>query len=150
MIHRSGLAPLTARRDWPILKNKGLSFRTARLPRIEGTRIVEQITSDHFHQVDLRIGRVVDVRDFPTARKPAYKLWIDFGELGVKQSSAQITRLYRKEDLLGRLIVAVTNLPPRPVADFQSEVLILGVETGDGGVVLLQPEREVPVGLKVS
>ena len=88
-----------------------------------------------FQKLDIRVGRVVDVQDFPEARKPAYRLWIDFGELGVKRSSAQITDLYKKEDLVGRLVVAVVNFPPKQIATFMSEVLVLGA-MDERGVVL--------------
>jgi len=111
---------------------------------------VATIDFDHFDAVDLRVGRVVDARDFPKARKPAYKLWIDFGQHGVRTSSAQITRHYLKEDLIGRLVVAVTNFPPRRIADFSSEVLVLGAADGDGQIVLLNLDREVPLGTKIS
>ncbi len=90
------------------------------------------------------------MEDFPKARKPAYKLWIDFGELGIKQSSAQITKHYTKEDLADRLIVAVTNFPPRQIADFKSEVLVLGVDIGDGEIVLLRPDDDAPLGTLIS
>jgi len=96
----------------------------------------------------MRVGRVIRVEAFPKARKPAYKLWIDFGNLGIKQSSAQITTLYRREELVGRLVIAVTNFPPRQVADFISEVLVLGVVLGND-VVLIQPDREVPLGERI-
>jgi tRNA-binding protein len=86
---------------------------------------------------------------FPKARKPAYKLWIDFGPLGVKQSSAQITRLYSADELTGSRVAAVTNFPPRQVADFLSEVLVLGAVTESGEVVLIKPERPVPAGTRV-
>jgi tRNA-binding protein len=100
-----------------------------------------------FQRVDVRVGRIVDVQDFPEARKPAYKLRIDFGEaLGVKTSSAQVRQHYRKDDLLGRLVVAVVNFPPRQIGPFMSEVLTLGVPDADGNVVLLAPERDVPHG----
>ncbi len=109
-----------------------------------------QICFAEFDRVEMHIGRVVKVEDFPKARKPAYKLWIDFGEeLGIKRSSAQLTRLYSKEDLEGRLVVAVTNFPPRQVADFFSEVLVLGAERAAGEVVLLQPERALPPGSRI-
>jgi tRNA-binding protein len=100
-----------------------------------------------FARVDVRVGRIVDVQDFPEARKPAYKLRIDFGEpLGVKRSSAQLTKYYSKEELLNRLVLAVVNFPPRQIGPFMSEVLTLGVPDGEGAVVLLEPEREVPLG----
>jgi tRNA-binding protein len=89
------------------------------------------------------------VEDFPEARKPAYKLWIDFGPLGVKKSSAQITRLYSQEGLTNRLVIAVTNFPPRQVADFISEVLVLGAVLESNEVVLVQPDREVPPGKRI-
>ncbi|MBE9200190.1 MULTISPECIES: tRNA-binding protein [unclassified Nodularia (in: cyanobacteria)] len=109
-----------------------------------------QINYDDFEQVEIRVGRIIEVADFPQARKPAYKLWIDFGDLGVKKSSAQITKLYDLEDLKNRLILAVTNFPPRQIADFMSEVLVLGVVGENGEVVLIQPDREVPLGKRIS
>lgn len=109
------------------------------------------ISYDDFAKVDIRVGRIVQVEDFPAARKPAYRLRIDFGpELGVKTSSAQITRHYRREDLEGRLVLAVVNFPPRQIANYFSEVLTLGVMVGEGDVVLIQPEREVPLGLRIA
>ncbi len=108
-----------------------------------------QITYEHFEKVDIRAGKIIKVDDFPKARKPAYKLWIDFGELGVKKASAQITKLYRKDDLVGRLIIAVTNFPPRQIGDFMSEVLILGVVLDDDKVILVQPDSEVPPGKRI-
>lgn len=104
------------------------------------------ITFDDFLAVDMRVGRVLDVHEFPEARKPAWKLVIDFGpEIGVKKSSAQITN-YAREELLGRLVVAVVNFPPRQIGPFMSEVLTLGVPDEDGNVILLRPDAEVPVG----
>ncbi len=103
-----------------------------------------QITYDYFEKVDIRVGKIIQVEDFPKTRKPAYKLWIDFGILGVKKSSAQITKLYSKDDLMGRLIIAVINFPPRQIADFKSEVLVLGVVLDNGEVALVQPGRDVP------
>ncbi|MBI3402666.1 MAG: tRNA-binding protein [Acidobacteria bacterium] len=100
-----------------------------------------------FERVDVRVGRIIDVQDFPEARKPAYKLRIDFGpDLGIRKSSAQATKHYRKEDLLNRLVVAVVNFPPKQIGPSMSEVLTLGVPDGEGGVVLLEPERDVPIG----
>jgi tRNA-binding protein len=100
-----------------------------------------------FQRVDIRVGRVVGVDDFPEARKPAYKLRIDFGgEIGVKKSSAQATRHYTKEALLNRLVVAVVNFPPKQIGPYMSEVLTLGVPDEEGNVVLLVPERDVPIG----
>jgi len=93
---------------------------------------------------------VTDAREFPEARRPAYKLWIDFGELGVKRSSAQITRHYRPEDLIGRRVVAVVNFPPKQIGPFVSEVLVLGAYDEAGEVVLLQPDRAVLPGAKIG
>ncbi len=107
------------------------------------------ISYSDFDKVEIHVGRIERVADFPTARKPAYRLWIDFGELGVKRSSAQITGLYRPEELQGRLVIAVTNFPPKRIADFVSEVLVLGVPDAAGRVVLLAPEREVRPGVRV-
>ena len=108
-----------------------------------------QITYDYFEKVDMRVGKIIKVEDSPKARKPAYKLWIDFGNLGVKKSSAQITKLYRQDDLVDRLIIAVTNFPPRQIADFVSEVLVLGVVLDNDEVVLLQPDSDVPLGKRI-
>jgi len=103
-----------------------------------------------FQRVDIRVGRIVEVLDFPEARKPAYKLRIDFGpELGIKKSSAQATKYYSKSDLVNRLVVAVVNFPPKQIGPFMSEVLTLGVPDGEGDVVLLVPEREVPIGWRM-
>src|SRR5216117_3148807 len=105
------------------------------------------ISYAEFQRVDIRVGRVVAVDDFPAARKPAYKLRIDFGsEIGVKKSSAQATKYYAKEELLNRLVVAVVNFPPKQIGPYMSEVLTLGVPDGEGAVVLLTPERDVPLG----
>ncbi len=100
-----------------------------------------------FQRVDIRVGRIVGVDDFPAARKPAYKLRIDFGsEIGVKKSSAQATKYYTKEELLNRLVVAVVNFPPKQIGPYMSEVLTLGLPDSEGAVVLLTPERDVPLG----
>ena len=109
-----------------------------------------QIGWEDFAKVDIRVGRIVQVDDFPKARKPAYQLRIDFGELGVKTSSAQITKYYDKADLVGKLVLAVVNFPPRQIATFFSEVLTLGVVLGDGDIVLLHPERDVPPGSRIG
>jgi len=102
-----------------------------------------------FQTLDLRVGRILKAEPHEKARKPSYKLWIDFGPLGVKTSAAQITELYRPEDLTGRLVVAAVNLGVRSIAGFPSEVLVLGARDAAGRVVLLTPEREVPLGEKV-
>jgi len=108
-----------------------------------------QITYDYFQKVDMRVGKIIKAEDFTKARTPAYKLWIDFGGFGVKKSSAQITSLYHKDDLTGRLVLAVINFPPRQIADFMSEVLLLGVVVDNDEVVLVQPDRDVPLGKRI-
>jgi len=110
---------------------------------------MKQVDYKQFEEIEIRVGRVVRAEDFPKARRPAYKLWIDFGDLGVKKTSAQITHLYGVEDLVGRQVVAVCNFPPRQIADFQSEVLVLGAVHDTGEVVLLRPDRDVPHGCRV-
>jgi tRNA-binding protein len=102
-----------------------------------------------FQLLELRVGRVVKAEVHEKARKPSYKLWIDLGPLGVKRSSAQITELYTPEGLVGRLVVCAVNLGTRVIGGFPSEVLVLGVKDEEGRVVLLTPEREVPLGEKV-
>lgn len=107
------------------------------------------ISYEDFARMELRIGRVVRAEPFPGARKPAYRLWIDLGEIGVKRSSAQITALYDPADLVGRQVVAVTNFPPKQIGTFMSEVLVLGAASESGDVVLLGPDRDVPQGRRV-
>jgi tRNA-binding protein len=108
------------------------------------------IDFDDFMKVDIRVGRIVRVEDFPEARKPAWKLSIDFGdEIGEKRSSAQVKN-YTREELQGRLVVAVVNFPPRQIGPFMSEVLALGVPDEEGNVILLRPDAEVPLGGRMS
>ena len=102
-----------------------------------------------FERVDMRVGRVLEAEPFPEARKPAYKLRIDFGPLGIRRSSAQLTVHYRPDELRGRLVIAVINFPPRQIGPVRSEVLVLGVPDPDGAVVLLEPRIDVPLGGRV-
>ena len=108
------------------------------------------ISWSDFEKVDMRIGTIISIEDFPEARKPAYKLEIDFGEFGIKQSSAQITDLYSKEYLLNKQIIAVVNFPPKQIANFLSECLVMGVYAEDNSVVLLQPERKTTNGMRIG
>ena len=110
---------------------------------------MKQIPYNHFKKVDIRVGKIIKIEDFPNALKPAYKIWIDFGNFGVKKSSAQITKLYSKNDLLNKLIIAVINFPPKQIHNFISEVLILGVLVNEDEVVLIQPDRNVPIGKRI-
>ena len=105
------------------------------------------ISYDDFTKVDIRVGTIIDVQPYPEARKPAYKLAVDFGpEIGVKKSSAQVTALYQPEALVGRQVAAVVNFPPKQIGKFMSEVLTLGFPDGDGAVVLVVPDKKVPNG----
>ncbi|MDZ7935385.1 MAG: tRNA-binding protein [Emticicia sp.] len=108
---------------------------------------METINWQDFEKVELRAGTIIEVNDFPKARKPSYKMLIDFGaEIGIKRSSAQVTKLYTKEELLGKQVICVTNFPPRQIADFMSEVLTTGFILADGEVVLSEPQQKVPNG----
>lgn len=108
------------------------------------------ITYDDFAKVDIRVGKIVEVKDFPEARKPAYKLTIDFGaEIGIKKSSAQIVKHYTKEELLGTLVMGVVNFPVKQIGPFMSESLTLGVPDENGDVVLIRPTKDVPLGRKM-
>jgi tRNA-binding protein len=112
---------------------------------------VETIDWNDFEKVELRIGTIVEVEDFPEARKPAYKLKIDFGEeIGLRKSSAQITDIYQKDDLLGRQIVGVVNFPAKQIGPMRSECLVTGFHREDGAVVLARPDSEVPNGAKLA
>lgn len=110
----------------------------------------ETIEWQDFQKVDLRVGTVVKVEDFPKARNPAYKIWVDLGELGEKKSSAQVTDLYTKEELLGKQVLCVCNFPPKQVADFMSEVLVTGFVLDNKAVVLAQPSQSVPNGSRLA
>lgn len=105
------------------------------------------ITYEDFEKVDIRVGKIIKVEDFPEARKPAYKIQIDFGpEIGIKKSSAQITRRYTKDELMGKLVMGVVNFPVKQIGPFMSESLTLGVPDENGDVVLISPTKEVPIG----
>ena len=108
------------------------------------------ITFEDFLKVDIRIGTIIEVNDFPKARKPAYQLKIDFGVLGIKKSSAQITDLYTKEDLLNKQVTAIINFKLRQIANFMSECLVLGIYNTDGNVVLLQAKKSAKNGEEIS
>ncbi|GAP21404.1 tRNA-binding protein [Leptolinea tardivitalis] len=111
---------------------------------------METITWTDFEKVELRIGTIIDVQDFPEARKPAYKLTIDFGEeIGIRKSSAQITRLYTRDTLLGKQVLAVVNFAPKQVGPFMSECLVTGFHRDDGAVVLAAPDAPIPNGTKL-
>ncbi|MDB9732745.1 tRNA-binding protein [Polaribacter sp.] len=110
----------------------------------------EEITFEDFLKVDIRIGTVIEINDFPKARKPAYQLKIDFGPLGIKKTSAQITDLYTKEDLLHKQVSAIVNFKPRQIGNFMSEVLVLGIYNTQGKVVLLQTTKEVKNGEQIT
>ncbi|MEK9200363.1 MAG: tRNA-binding protein [Patescibacteria group bacterium] len=103
-------------------------------------------TIEDFQKLDIRVGKVLEVLDFPEAKKPAYKLKIDFGsEIGIKNSSVQIVTLYKKEELVGKLVLGVVNFPPRKIGPFESEVLTLGVPDTEGRVILMVPDKEIAV-----
>jgi len=108
------------------------------------------ISWQDFQKIDIRVGTIREVKDFPKAKKPAYQLLVDFGELGIKKSSAQITALYRKEEMLGKQVIGIVNFPSKQIAGFFSECLILGVYTDKNEVVLLQPDRTVANGCKIG
>jgi tRNA-binding protein len=110
----------------------------------------DSIQWEDFEKVDMRVGTIMEVREFPKARRPAYQLTIDFGELGLKRSSAQLTDLYDLQLLVGRQVIAVVNFPPKQIANFFSECLVLGVYNDKKEVVLLQPERTVANGWKIG
>lgn len=113
------------------------------IPKIEN-----KISYEEFRKVDIRVGKIIDVQEFPEARNPSYKVTIDFGKLGIKKSSAQLTDVYSKEELLGRQVLAVANFDKKQIANFMSECLITGVDS-EKGVVLIQPDRKVKNGARL-
>ena len=113
--------------------------------------MMQTITWNDFQNIDMRVGTIVEVHDFPEARRPAYKLLIDFGdEIGMKKSSAQITDLYDKESLLGKQILAVVNFPPKQIGPFMSECLVTGLHRADGAVVLAAVDKDIPNGSRLA
>lgn len=116
---------------------------------MEPPKALASVTVEDFFNVDIRVGTVLRAEPFPEARNPSYKLWIDFGDLGVRQSSAQITQLYTPAELAGRQVVAVVNFPPRRIAGFKSEVLVLGAATQAGHITLLAPDAFAPDGARI-
>ena len=108
------------------------------------------ITWNDFEKLNIRTGTIVEIEDFPQARNPSYRLQIDFGPWGIKQSAAQITKHYRKEQLLGKQIIAVVNFPPKQIANFISECLVLGVYAENNDVILLNPDKKTPNGSKIG
>lgn len=108
------------------------------------------ISWQDFEKIDMRVGTVIEVKDFPNAKKPAYQLTIDFGVMGIKKSSVQITHFYSKDVLLNKQVIAVVNFPVKQIANFFSECLVLGIYNEDKNVILLQPERNVTNGMKIG
>lgn len=108
------------------------------------------ISWNDFEKIDIRVGTIIGAGDFPKARKPSYQLTIDFGELGIKRSSAQITKFYTTDRLVGQQVIAVVNFPPKQIANFVSECLVLGIYDENNDVVLLQPQQKVSNGLKIG
>src|SRR5215213_7119417 len=111
---------------------------------------MQPITWSDFEKIDIRVGTIIDANEFSKARKAAYKLTIDFGEFGIKRSSAQITKFYSLDDLVGQQVIAVVNFPPKQIADFTSECLVLGIYDENKDVVLIQPKHSVSNGLKIG
>ena len=111
---------------------------------------MSEISWSDFEKVDMRVGTISHVEDFPEARNPAYKLWIDFGDMGERKTSAQITSLYSKEELIGQQIIAVVNFPPKQIGPFMSECLLMGVLGNNKDVILLQPQQNVENGWKIG
>ena len=111
---------------------------------------MDTITWNDFEKIDIRVGTITEVNDFPKAKNPAWQIAIDFGELGIKNSSAQITNLYNKEELVGRQVIAIVNFPPKQIANFFSTCLVLGIYTDKKEVVLLGPDRPVQNGWKIG
>ncbi|HEY4513146.1 MAG TPA: tRNA-binding protein [Candidatus Paceibacterota bacterium] len=108
------------------------------------------VTLEDFEKIEIRVGKIISVEDFPEAKKPTHKLRIDFGDFGIKTSSARIVELYNKEELIGKLVICVTNFPPRKIGPFMSEVLTTGFYREDGSVVLAVPDKDIQLGAKLG
>jgi tRNA-binding protein len=114
------------------------------------TEVMRDLSFADFQKVDIRVGTIIDAQPYPEARRPAYKLWVDFGaEIGQRKSSAQVTENYQIEDLIGRQVAAVVNFPPKQIGRFMSEILILGFPDEKGEVVLIQPSKQIPNGARL-
>jgi tRNA-binding protein len=114
------------------------------------TEVTRDLSFADFQKVDIRVGTIIDAQPYPEARRPAYKLWVDFGaEIGQRKSSAQVTENYQIEDLIGRQVAAVVNFPPKQIGRFMSEILILGFPDEKGEVVLIQPSKQIPNGARL-
>jgi tRNA-binding protein len=111
---------------------------------------MEFVDYKNFEELDIRVGEIIKAEDFENAKKPAYKLWIDFGELGIKKSSAQITKYYKLDELINKQIIAIINFRPKQIADFMSECLVLGIYDSNKNVVLLKPDKNVENGNKIG
>lgn len=137
----------------PSIKKIGyrISCITYKIYRFVKNNFQMDLTWDEFERTDMRVGTIIEVNDFPEARKPAFQLTIDFGaEIGIRKSSAQITKRYKKEDLLNRQIVAVVNFPKKQIGKFMSECLVLGAVGEEGDVILLAPDFKIPNGLRIG
>ena len=150
VVFRTSLKP---RFKKPFSKSAG-GKRRRKEPEIPGeptfTSLGEKmISAEDFHKVEMRVGRIIDVQDYPEARNPAYKLTIDFGSFGIKKSSAQLCSNYSKEELIGGSVIAVTNFHPKQIGNFMSQVLVLGLPDEKGECILLKPEKEVELGSRV-
>lgn len=108
---------------------------------------MEEISYNDFEKIDIRVGRIINIEDFPEARRPAYKLWVDFGDIiGIKKTSAQVTQNYTHDDLKGMLVAAIINFPPKQIGKYMSEILVLGFPDDAGNVVLVSPDKDIPLG----
>ena len=150
--HRNTLGDSKIRKEKKITLNYFFSYNNAlkRTNNFKKNAMKPEINFEDFLKVDLRVGTIIEVNDFPKARKPAYQLKIDFGALGIKKSSAQITDLYTKETLLNKQVSAILNFEPRQIANFMSECLVLGIYNSSGNVVLLQASKPVKNGVQIN